>query len=129
MYYGHYTINRILSDISRVAEENTKIFIWDIYLGNVPWDVICAGANRHMKLANPMITPEEMTEAVTRSPLEQVTCVDFTENILRPYDLLSAEALKRDPELKTLTFPLMRDAFYARRLRYVIFNLRLRENI
>ena len=125
MFYGHYIIDKILSDISRVSDHSTKIFIWDIQR-NAPWDVICAGPNRHFKLVNPMITPEDVTEAVTKSPLELVKYEDFTKNILRPYDLFSEEALKRDPEQKNLTYPLMRDAYYAGTLKYVIFNLKLR---
>ena len=125
LHYGHYIMDNILGDISRVSDKDTEIFIWDYYR-TVPWDVILAGANRHLKLVNPLITPEEMADAVTRSPLELVTCLDFTENILRPHDLMSAEAMKRDPEQKTLMYPVVRDAFYSKSLKYVIFNLKLR---
>ena len=109
MLHGNHIIDKILSDISRVADKKTKILIWDIY-SNVPWDEICA--NRHLRFVHPLISPEEMTEAITRSPLKQVTCLDFTKNILRSVALISEEALKRDPEQIDLTYPLMRDAFH-----------------
>ena len=124
MFYRHNIIDKIMVDISRVVQEDTKIFIVDFYR-NAPWEVVNSGVNRHLKLGYPLITAEEMSMVVANSPLEEVACEDFTENILRPCDIFAEEALKRDPEQKHLTYPMMRDAFYDKTLKMVAFTLRL----
>lgn len=123
LLYGHHIVDDILVDIAECCDTNTQVFIWDA-IRKVDWKD-CETVNKHLKMNNPLISKEEMLKKIGSSRLELTDFEDFTTYVIPGYQVITRECQKRDPEMKVLTFPLLKDAFAEGTLGYVIYYLML----
>jgi len=124
MIYGHGVLDTIFKDIADCCDTNTKVLICDT-IRKVDWKD-CAEVNKHLKVTHPIASMEEMVEKIENSRLKLSAYEDFTQFTIPGYKVLTRECRKRDPELSTLTYNLVGQAFEDETLAYVIFHLRLR---
>lgn len=125
-YYIHPEVDLVLANMEKVCNANTKILIWD-FLRVKDWSE-CGNYNQHMKLDHPLLSVEEMKEAVGRSNLTEVELVDLTDKVIPCLEYLKEESLKDDPKMEYLTYPLIYKGFVDGQVKYTSFILR-KENL
>lgn len=122
-YYVHTELPNFMENVAACSDKNTKIFLWD-FIRKVDWSD-CMEMNVHLKLKYPLLSKEEYMQVIDISKLKLTRYEDATAYIIPSYNVMERECKKRDPETKTLTYPLLAEAFRNGLLGYVYYFLEL----
>lgn len=123
MCHVHDQVPVFLENVAVCSDKDTRIFIWD-FIRKVNWSE-CSEANTHLKW-DILLSKEEVLQCIETSKLILTRYEDATAYIIPSYNVMERECRKRDPEMTTLTYPLVAKAFRSGLLGYVYYHLRLK---
>jgi len=124
MCYVHNQLDVFFENVADCCDKDTKVFIGD-FNRLVDWSE-CAEMNIHLKIDFPLANKKEILEEVERSRFKLTGFEDMTKYVIPGYKVIEKECRKRDPELKTLTYPLKGKAMMEGKISYVIYQLMLK---